>query len=84
MKDSGKPEKAHNQTGKAFKAMSLVSAVGIDLAAFTLGGYFLGAWLDHKWNNSGLGVALGVLLGVLLGILSVIFIIKAVMEESDG
>ncbi|WP_379129961.1 AtpZ/AtpI family protein [Paenibacillus sp. sgz500958] len=84
MKNPGKPEEPRNQTGKAFKAMSLVSAVGIDLAAFTLGGYFLGAWLDRRWDGSGLGVALGVVLGVLCGITGVVFIIKAVMEESDG
>ncbi|WP_019914996.1 AtpZ/AtpI family protein [Paenibacillus sp. HW567] len=84
MKGPDKPQEPHKQTGRALKAMSLVSAVGINLAAFTLGGYFLGAWLDSKWNNSGLGVALGVILGVLCGIAGVIFIIKAVMEESDG
>ncbi|CQR58669.1 AtpZ/AtpI family protein [Paenibacillus riograndensis] len=84
MKGPNKPAEPHKQTGHALKAVSLVSAVGVNLAAFTLGGYFLGAWLDDQWNSSGLGVALGVIVGVLCGIAGVIFIIKAVMEESDG
>ena len=84
MKGPDEPQEPQKQTGKALKAMSLVSAVGIDLAAFTLGGYFLGTWLDNKWGGSGLGVALGVTVGVLCGITGVVFIIKAVMEESDG
>ncbi|CAH1209752.1 hypothetical protein PAECIP111892_03302 [Paenibacillus auburnensis] len=84
MKGPEPPSDPQKQTGKALKAMSLVSAVGIDLAAFTLGGFFLGKWLDSKWNSSGIGVALGVVLGVLCGITGIVFIIKAVMEESDG
>ncbi|GAF10198.1 AtpZ/AtpI family protein [Paenibacillus pini] len=63
--------------------MGLVSAIGIDLAAFTLGGFFLGSWLDKVQGSHGLWVALGVVVGVLAGIVSVVVIIKAVLGESN-
>ncbi|MBP2001823.1 F0F1-type ATP synthase assembly protein I [Paenibacillus shirakamiensis] len=82
MKRQDKSKKSEENSSGALKAMGLVSAIGIDLAACTLGGFYLGSWMDKNWGLSGIGTAFGVLLGVFIGALSIIAIIKAVMGES--
>lgn len=76
------PIKPRGNTG-AWKAMGLVSAIGIDLAICTLGGYFVGSWLDKVWSKSGIFTGIGVLIGVLVGICSIILIIKKMLGENN-
>lgn len=78
-----KPQKTNKNAARPMKYMGLVSAIGIDLAACTLGGFYLGSWLDKIWGGSGLWIAFSVLLGLLIGGVSVFMITKAVMGESD-
>lgn len=78
-----KPQKTNKNTASPMKYMGLVSAIGIDLAACTLGGFYLGVWLDKVLGGPGLWIAFGVLLGLLIGGVSVFMITKAVMGESD-
>ncbi|MDT3428054.1 hypothetical protein J2Z22_003644 [Paenibacillus forsythiae] len=83
MKQPDQPNKGDRNAVKSFRAMGLVSAIGIDLAGCTLGGYLLGDWLGSKWGNPGLWVGLGVLFGMLSGAASIIAVIKRVTGESD-
>lgn len=83
MKQPEQPNNGERNLGKSLQAMGLVSAIGIDLAGCTLGGYFLGNWLGGRWGNPGLWIGVGVLFGMLSGAASIIAVIKRVMKESD-
>ncbi|USB32889.1 AtpZ/AtpI family protein [Paenibacillus sp. YPG26] len=80
--DSDKPA----NTGTVLKAAGLVSAIGIDIAVCTVAGYYLGSWWDSFGSGSSTGIrtGIGVLIGVVIGMVSVIYLIKKVMEDSDG
>ncbi|WMT40711.1 AtpZ/AtpI family protein [Paenibacillus sp. D2_2] len=80
MKDPTKSD--DNNSG--WKAVGLVTALGIELAVCTFGGFYLGSWLDKIWLGNGLGIGLGVLLGIIIGILGIIALIKTVMGGNDG
>ncbi|MMZ69209.1 putative F0F1-ATPase subunit [compost metagenome] len=77
------PTKPDNN-GNAWRAIGLVTALGTNLAVCTVGGYYLGSWLDRHWFGNGLGIGLGVLVGIVAGILGIITLIKSVMGEKDG
>ncbi|WP_145139591.1 AtpZ/AtpI family protein [Paenibacillus sp. Y412MC10] len=83
MNQHDKPQKSNKNAASPLKYAGLVSAIGIDLAACTLGGFYLGSWLDKIWGGPGLWIAFGVLLGLAIGGVSVFMITKAVMGESD-
>lgn len=85
-KSSGSDSDKPVRTGNILKAAGLVSAIGIDIAACTVAGYYLGSWWDSFGSGSATGIrtGIGVLIGVVIGMVSVIFLIKKVMEDSDG
>ncbi|MEW4372133.1 AtpZ/AtpI family protein [Paenibacillus kandeliae] len=66
-----------------WKAVGLVSAIGIDLTVCTLAGFWFGSWLDRMWNGSGIGIAIGVLAGLFAGIVGIIVIIKKIVGEPN-
>ncbi|GIO67537.1 AtpZ/AtpI family protein [Paenibacillus sp. JTLBN-2024] len=78
-----KPRKTNKNVATPMKYIGLASAIGIDLAACTLGGFYLGSWLDKILGGPGLWIAFGVLFGLLIGGVSVFIITKAVLGESD-
>ncbi|KAA8998026.1 AtpZ/AtpI family protein [Paenibacillus spiritus] len=84
MNQPGQPGSGDPNTGKALRAMGLVSAIGVDLAGCTLGGYFLGRWVGGMWGNPGLWIGLGVLFGMLSGAASIFAVIKRMMRDIDG
>lgn len=83
MNEPEQPDNGGRNLGKSLQAMSIVTAIGVDLAGCTLGGYFLGNWLGNKWGNPGLWIGIGVLFGMLSGAASIIAVIKRVIKESD-
>ncbi|MFD1179166.1 AtpZ/AtpI family protein [Paenibacillus puldeungensis] len=78
----GKPTNPGN--GNPMKAITLVTALGINLAVCTVGGYFLGSWLDRQWLGNGLGIGLGVLIGIAAGISGIFALIKLVLGGNNG
>ncbi|WP_152396315.1 AtpZ/AtpI family protein [Paenibacillus guangzhouensis] len=70
--------------GTPWRAMGLVTLLGLDLAVCTLVGYFAGKWIGEKVGSVPLCTAAGVLLGVLIGVSNVIVLIKKVLEDSNG
>ncbi|WP_314589753.1 AtpZ/AtpI family protein [Paenibacillus terrigena] len=70
--------------GTPWRAMGLVTLLGLDLAVCTLAGYFAGKWLGEKLGSVPLCTAAGVLVGVLIGVTNVIVLIKKVLEDSNG
>ncbi|OKP98487.1 AtpZ/AtpI family protein [Paenibacillus sp. P46E] len=84
MKEPGQSNNDNRNAGKSFQAMGLVTAIGVDLAGCTIGGYLLGKWLGGMWGNPGLWIGLGVLFGMLSGAASLAAVIKKVMRDGDG
>ncbi|SEU13559.1 AtpZ/AtpI family protein [Paenibacillus sp. NFR01] len=83
MNQSDRNQNEGKDPARAYRAIGLASAIGVDLAGCTIGGYFLGRWLGGMWGNAGLWVGLGVLFGMLSGAASIVSVIKRVMRESD-
>ncbi|OWA36147.1 hypothetical protein B9G55_09855 [Saccharibacillus sp. O16] len=67
----------------SWKAVGLVSAIGIELVFFTLLGFFLGRWINEKVGGSGIWVGLGVLIGLVAGAFGVVTLVRKVLEGSD-
>ncbi|EGL81800.1 hypothetical protein CathTA2_2815 [Caldalkalibacillus thermarum TA2.A1] len=59
-----------------WRALSVVSLIGIDLAACTVIGYWLGRQADQWLGTEPLGLIIGVLAGLGAGILSIIPVVK--------
>lgn len=76
----------HTDPGKGnpMKAITLVTSLGVNLAVCTVGGYFLGSWLDRHWLGNGLGIGLGVLIGIAVGVSGIFALIKLVLGGNDG
>ncbi|OKP78137.1 hypothetical protein A3844_15190 [Paenibacillus helianthi] len=83
MKEPGQSNNDNQKLRKSFQAAGLVSAIGIDLAGCTIGGYLLGRWLGNMWGNLGLWVGIGVLFGLLSGAFSIVSLIKKVTRDTD-
>ncbi|ALS26029.1 hypothetical protein ABEV74_07740 [Paenibacillus cisolokensis] len=63
-----------------WRAAALVGVMGLDIAICTVLGYYLGDWLG---GSRGWG-AFGIVMGLAVGILSCIFLLKRILEDSDG
>lgn len=66
-----------------WKALSLVSIIGIDLAVCTMIGYWLGNKLDNWSGLSPWGSISGVFIGLTAGVLSIIPVIKKYLGEQE-
>lgn len=75
--------KSSNSSSNPWKAVGLVSVIGIDLAVCTLAGFWFGSWLDQVWHSAGIGTGLGVLAGMILGIFGIVLIIKKIVGETN-
>lgn len=64
-----------------WKAISLVSVIGMDLAVGTLIGVWLGRKLDNYFGSAPWGTVGGVFLGMALGVLISIPIIKKFLGD---
>jgi ATP synthase protein I len=65
------------QTDGSLKGLMFVGLIGIDLAITTIGGFWLGRWLDRSLNTAPLFLIIGVLLGLAVGIFSLIPMVKS-------
>jgi len=58
--------------------------MGLDIAICIFAGYWLGAFVRDRMGGPQGWIVGGLLFGLAVGILSVIFLVKKVLEESDG
>jgi len=66
-----------NNNRELFRAMGLVTSIGVDLAACTVGGTLLGKWLDDLWGTRPLMILIGLFLGLAGGIYGITKLLKA-------
>lgn len=69
-------------SSEAVRAFGLISAIGVDMAACTIGGTVLGKWLDSLWGTSPWLMLVGILVGLTGGVLGVIKLIHVFGPES--
>lgn len=68
-----------------WRAIALVSAIGVELAVCVLLGVWIGRWLDGRMNTDPLFLLIGIFVGMAIGIWAVIQLIKPFTEEeNDG
>lgn len=75
-----KQPKDDQEKRKTYQAFAMVSAIGTDLACTTLGGLYLGKYLDHLWNTSPWLMLVGILVGLGVGIYGISLIAKQFMR----
>ncbi|MDO3412120.1 AtpZ/AtpI family protein [Saccharibacillus sp. CPCC 101409] len=66
-----------------WKAVGLVSAIGVELVLFTLLGFFFGRWMNDITGGSGLWIGLGVLIGLVAGAVGIVALVRKVLEGSN-
>lgn len=79
--NSGDDNRAKSKEG-GWNAFGLISAIGLDLAICTVGGTYLGMWLDKTFGTGPWLLLLGILLGMTAGILGIVQLLKAFGPES--
>lgn len=72
-----------NSKSSPWKAVGLVSAIGVELVFFVLLGFFFGRWINEKIGGSGIWIGLGVLLGLAAGAFGIVALVRKVLEGSD-
>lgn len=76
-----KPNPYHTDKRDVLRAYGLISAIGMDLAACTVAGVFLGKWLDRLWGTSPWMLLLGIVVGLAGGIVGVVKILQTFGPE---
>lgn len=68
-----------------WKAIALVSAIGIELAISVLLGVWIGRWMDGRFGTDPVFLLIGIFAGMAVGIWAVIQLIKPFTEDkNDG
>lgn len=75
MKNSGR------QTNP-WKYAGLASAIGMNLVACLVAGYYGGGFLANRTGQK-IWTAMGLLLGLVVALTSIVFMIKRIVEETD-
>jgi F0F1-type ATP synthase assembly protein I len=68
-KSDPKDKESRNE---ALNAFGLIGAIGVDMAACTIGGTYLGIWLDKLWGTTPWMLLLGIMLGLTAGIIGIV------------
>jgi ATP synthase protein I len=63
-----KSQKGDKETKRPYQALAMASAIGADLAGTTLGGLYLGKYLDRLLGTSPWLLLIGILTGLACGI----------------
>lgn len=71
----------NKKTDDPLRMMGLIGTLGIEIAAFTVGGVFLGKYLDALYNTKPLWIAICVLVGLAVGIVSALYTLKTFIKD---
>lgn len=83
MAEPEKPDNSRDNVANSWKAIGLVSALGIDLAVCAFGGFYAGKRLDEKLGGTGVWIAVSVLAGLTVGGVSAVMVIRKVLRNSN-
>lgn len=67
--------------GNHWRIVGMVGAVGMEVIILTVGGAWLGNWMDSVWNTKPIFLAVGFFAGLALGFVGAAFTYKAIMKE---
>lgn len=77
-----KPNPYKTDNREAMQAFGLVSMIGVDMASCTVGGVFLGKWLDSLWGTTPWMLLVGILVGLTAGVLGVVKLLSKFGPEA--
>jgi ATP synthase protein I len=67
-----------------WRAVALVSAIGVDLIVCMLAGYWLGSLVSSWKGGQPIWLVVGVMLGFFVGVYSVVLILRKYTGGSNG
>lgn len=67
-----------------WKALFLVTAIGVDFALCVTAGLFAGRWLSDKAGGNPLWLILGLAIGIGAGVATVILLVKPFVSEGKN
>jgi ATP synthase protein I len=76
-KQRGPVDNSKVDSSEVWRAFGLVSAIGADMAACTIGGAFLGWWLDKVCGTRPWLLLAGIVIGLAAGILGIFKLLEA-------
>ena len=64
-----------------WQGLAIFSTIATEVILLTLGGGWLGNWLDGMWEMEPLLLVIGVFLGLTLGFISAYYTLKRLIKE---
>jgi ATP synthase protein I len=71
-----KQQKEDQETKRSYQALAMASAIGADIAGTTIGGLYLGKYLDRLLGTSPWLLLVGIVVGLAVGIYGISLITK--------
>jgi F0F1-type ATP synthase assembly protein I len=81
--DSGSPEKKEKPAG-VFRDVAPFLSLGFQLASVVIVFFFLGHWIDNKFNISPIGKLTGLLLGTVGGFIQFFRTVAALTNDTKS
>jgi F0F1-type ATP synthase assembly protein I len=81
--DSGSPEKKEKPAG-VFRDVAPFLSLGFQLASVVIVFFFLGHWIDNKFNISPIGKLTGLLLGIVGGFIQFFRTVAALTNDTKS
>jgi F0F1-type ATP synthase assembly protein I len=81
--DSGSPEKKEKPAG-VFRDVAPFLSLGFQLASVVILFFFLGHWIDNKFNISPIGKLAGLLLGIVGGFIQFFRTVAALTNDTKS
>lgn len=76
--------KQTNPNDNPWRALALVSIIGVDIVVCMLGGYWLGSYISSVMDGQTIWIAVGIVTGFFVGVVSIVFIIRSYLEGPNG
>lgn len=71
----------NSKKGNPLYMAAVIGSMGMEVLIPTVGGAWLGKWLDQMWGTKPTFVLIGFFLGMTLGFVSAFFTLKALIKD---
>jgi ATP synthase protein I len=68
-------------TDNPARMMGLMGTLGVEIAAFIVGGVYLGRYLDHQFHTEPVWLIIGIFSGMIIGIASALFTLRSFIKD---